>query len=78
MKKYQCYYIKPIFVNGRSYRGKRVDTKIFDTEEQAERYCNSHVGTIDVSDDINVDYEVLNDGLGSYIECEMMYDEIEV
>ena len=78
MKKYQCYYIEPIFINGRSYRGKRINTKIFDTEEQAERYCISQVGTVNVSDDTNVGCKVLYDSLGNYIECEMMYDEIEV
>lgn len=63
MKKYQCYYNETINCNGRKYIGKRVDMECFDTEEEAERYCNSHVGITDYLD-------------GSYEENEMMYEEI--
>lgn len=65
MKKYQCYYNEVVYVDGRAYIGKRVDKECFDTEEQAERYCSSHVGITEYSD-------------GIYDEHEMMYDEIEV
>lgn len=64
MKKYQCYYNETIKFNGREYTGKRVDTECFDTEVEAERYCNGHVGIQEFSD-------------GSYRECEMNYDEIK-
>lgn len=63
MKKYQCYYNETISCNGREYIGKRVDTECFDTEEEAERYCNGHVGITDYPN-------------GSYKEHEMNYDEI--
>lgn len=63
MKKYQCYYNETISCNGREYIGKRVDTECFDTEEEAERYCNRYVGITDYPD-------------GSYKEHEMNYDEI--
>ena len=63
MKKYQCYYNETIKFNGREYTGKRVDAECFDTEEEAEKYCNLHVGIQEFSD-------------GSYRECEMNYDEI--
>ena len=65
MRKYQCYYNETIYCNGRSYNGKRVNDKCFDTEAEAEKYCNSHVGITEHSD-------------GSYDEHEMNYDEIEV
>ena len=63
MKKYQCYYNETILCNGRKYIGKRVDTECFDTEYEAEIYCNGNVGIQEFSD-------------GSYEECEMNYDEI--
>ena len=79
MKKYQCYYNETIFCNGRSYKGERVNTEIFDTEEEAEDYCDRIVGISDFEgDEDSVDCEVLHDGMGSYIEHEMFYDEIEV
>lgn len=65
MKKYQCYYNETVYVNGVACIGKRVDEECFDTEEQAERYCNSHVGITEHSD-------------GSCDEHEMQYEELEV
>lgn len=64
MKKYQCYYNETIECNGRKYTGKRVETKCFNTEVEAERYCSGNVGIQDLLD-------------GTYEEKEMMYDEIE-
>ena len=64
MKKYQCYYNETIKFNGREYTGKRVDAECFDTEEEAEKYCNLHVGIQNYSD-------------GTYEEKEMMYEEID-
>ena len=65
MKKYQCYYNETIICNGRAYIGKRIDEKCFDTEEQAERYCEENMGITEYSD-------------GSYDEHEMMYEEINI
>lgn len=68
-KKYQCYYNETINVekpDGRvvGYEGKKVLTECFDTEAEAERYCNTHVGSQRAGD--------------SWIENEMNYDEIYV
>lgn len=41
--KYQCYYNETIKCNERNYIGKRVDTECFDTEKEAEIYCNYNV-----------------------------------
>ena len=64
MKKYQCYYNETIKFNGREYTGKRVYTECFDTEVEAERYCNLHVGIQEFPD-------------GTYEEKEMMYEKID-
>lgn len=64
MKKYQCYYNETIKCNGRNYIGKCINTECFDTEAEAENYCNRNVGTQEFSD-------------GSYEEKEMMYQEID-
>ena len=77
MKKYQCYYNEPVFFNGRRYLGERVDTRIFDTEEDAERYCANHVGTTSIENDKDcIGCEVFRDSLGSYVKSEMFYEEI--
>lgn len=62
--KYQCYYHKNTYYNGRKYIGERVNTKCFDTEAEAELYCMCTVGTTDYGD-------------GSYDEHEMLYEEVE-
>ena len=62
--KYQCYYNETIKCNEGNYIGKRVDTECFDTEEDAERYCDYHVGTQKCGDE--------------YMENEMKYEEVEV
>lgn len=78
MKKYQCYYNETIFSGGRSYKGERVNTEVFDTEEEAEEYCDRIKGITDFEgDEDSVDCEVLHDELGSYIEHDMFYEEIE-
>lgn len=61
---FQCYYNETIRCRGRSYIGKRVDTEKFETEIEAERYCNANVGIQNYSD-------------GSYKECEMNYDKVK-
>lgn len=61
---FQCYYNETFSCGGRSYIGKRVDTEKFETEVEAERYCNTNVGIQNYSD-------------GSYEECDMSYDEIK-
>lgn len=63
MKKYQCYYNETVKYNGRNYIGKRIDTECFDTESEAENYCNRNVGIQEYSD-------------GTYEEKEMRYEEI--
>ena len=61
---FQCYYNETFSCGGRSYMGKRVDTEKFETEAEAERYCNTNVGIQNYSD-------------GSYEECDINYDEIK-
>lgn len=61
--KYQCYYNETIKCNGRNYIGKRVDTECFNTEDEAEKYCNYHLGIQECGD-------------GTYIENEMRYEEV--
>lgn len=63
MKKYLCYYHKTIFFNEVACYGKRINTECFDSEREAERYCNTHVGVQKLSD-------------GSYHENEMKYEEV--
>lgn len=62
--KYQCYYNETIKCNERNYIGKRVDTECFDTEKEAEIYCNYNVGIQKCGD--------------KYIENEMRYEEVEL
>ena len=45
MKKYQCYYNEIILCNGREYIGKRINTECFDTEYEAEIYCNGNLSS---------------------------------
>ena len=42
--KYQCYN-KVLFIGERQYIGEKIiiPEAIFDTEDEAERYCNTHV-----------------------------------
>lgn len=61
---FQCYYNETFSCGGRSYIGKRIDTEKFETEIEAERYCNTNVGIRNYSD-------------GSYEEFDMDYDEIK-
>ena len=44
--KYQCYYNETVYINQVACIGKRVNIPdaLFDTEAEAERYCQSHVG----------------------------------
>ena len=62
MKKYQCYYNETIKYNGKNYIGKRINTECFDTEVEAENYCNGNLGIQEYPD-------------GSYEEKEMTYEE---
>lgn len=59
--KYQCYYNETL--GDKHYIGKKILDKVFDTEEEAERYCRGHVGIQELGD-------------GDYIEHEMRYEEI--
>lgn len=43
MIKYQCYWHKVVHIGMRKYIGAKVLDKVFDTEDEAERYCNTHV-----------------------------------
>lgn len=48
MIKYQCYWNKIIYIqddngNRRGYIGEKVLDKVFDNENDAERYCRFHV-----------------------------------
>lgn len=63
--KYQCYYNETIKCNNKEYMGKRVNTKCFNTEEEAEKYCSSHTGIQKYPN-------------GNYEENEMNYDEIDI
>ena len=48
---------------GKSYIGKRVNTKKCNTEQEAELFCQGNVGIQEFPD-------------GSYEECEMNYEEV--
>ncbi len=63
--KYQCYYNETIFIGERAYIGKKVivPEAIFDTENEAEQYCNSHYGWQQRGDE--------------WIDNEMSWDEVE-
>ena len=64
MKKYQCYYNETIYFDKVKCTGKRINTECLNTEIEAEKYCNNHVGITEFSD-------------GGYIENEMRYEEID-
>jgi len=64
MAKYQCYYNEIVNYNGKSYIAGRVNTECFETENEAEKYCKSHVGIQEYSD-------------GSYEELEMNYEVLD-
>lgn len=46
MTKYQCYYNETIHINNIPYIGKKViiPDALFNTELEAEKYCQGHVG----------------------------------
>lgn len=60
---YQCYYNETMKCCGKSYIGKRVNTKKCNTEQEAELFCQGNVGIQEFPD-------------GSYEECEMNYEEV--
>lgn len=64
MKKYQCYYHEVGYIGDRGYLGSKIIQATFDDEEEAERYCDSHVGIQEFGD-------------GSYEERELNYEIIE-
>ena len=43
--KYQCYYNKVLFIGERQYIGEKIiiPEAVFDTELEAEMYCDEHV-----------------------------------
>lgn len=62
--KYQCYYNKVLFIGERQYIGEKIiiPEAVFDTELEAEVYCDGHV-----------EYQQHGD---EEVELEIKYDEI--